>query len=353
MNEFGLFGRLGSNVVVRVIHLALCALLGLVVELAGSIVYGQPGSLEPGFKNGLRGVDSIQGVVRQSDGKLVVGCDYVGFGQPQACVVRLLPNGQQDPSFINGLGPLGSSWIGTVLPQPDDKVLVAGAFSSYNGTPRASLLRLNRDGSIDERFPTPAALQGGIGGPGIMDAIIQPDGKFLITGFFQRIGGVARTNLARLNPDGTLDESFAPALSPLFVLPLISVQGDGKILLTSDGYLADISGHPGVRLARLAPDGSYDETFRADGLADDWISAIACEPDGHILLGGSFLCRLGDDVTPFQGPARALALRLNSDGTRDPSFRSRVTSGYTWECRPLLAIFTFPRISMGFIGWAL
>ena len=62
MNEFGLFGRLGSNVVVRVIHLALCALLGLVVELAGSIVYGQPGSLEPGFKNGLRGVDSIRGV---------------------------------------------------------------------------------------------------------------------------------------------------------------------------------------------------------------------------------------------------------------------------------------------------
>src|SRR5262249_24070118 len=40
---------------------------------------------------------------------------------------------------------------------------------------------------------------------------VQADGKVLISGGFDRIDGVPRTNLARLNLDGTLDRSFVPA----------------------------------------------------------------------------------------------------------------------------------------------
>ena len=39
----------------------------------------------------------------------------------------------------------------------------------------------------------------------------QPDGKILFGGNFTNVWGVARTGLARLNADGSLDTTFIPA----------------------------------------------------------------------------------------------------------------------------------------------
>jgi hypothetical protein len=44
---------------------------------------------------------------------------------------------------------------------------------------------------------------------GYVEAIVtQPDGKILVGGSFQSVGGVPRTNIVRLNVDGTVDLSF-------------------------------------------------------------------------------------------------------------------------------------------------
>ncbi len=39
-----------------------------------------------------------------------------------------------------------------------------------------------------------------------------PDGKIIITGTFSEVNGVARNRIARLNPDGSLDETFQPGI---------------------------------------------------------------------------------------------------------------------------------------------
>src|SRR5947209_6706449 len=80
--------------------------------------------------------------------------------------------------------------------------------------------------------------------------VVQPDGKILIGGTFTTVLGVARNNIARLNPDGTLDTAFNPNANSY--VGSIAVQADGKILAggTFNGA-SSIGGQPRNHIARL------------------------------------------------------------------------------------------------------
>ncbi len=60
--------------------------------------------------------------------------------------------------------------------------------------------------------PLPDDFNPGVAGQ-VHALAVQADGKILVGGSFTALGGQARTNLARLNPDGTLDLSFDPQAS--------------------------------------------------------------------------------------------------------------------------------------------
>jgi RNA polymerase sigma factor (sigma-70 family) len=89
--------------------------------------------------------------------------------------------------------------------QPDGKFLVAGLVGKMNGEVFPGLVRLNEDGQIDRSFhcTTTNSWQGRI-----MDIAIQADGRIVICGFFSTVNGVEVPHLARLNPDGSLDQTF-------------------------------------------------------------------------------------------------------------------------------------------------
>src|SRR5262245_24796852 len=38
--------------------------------------------------------------------------------------------------------------------------------------------------------------------------VVQSDGKLIVGGYFYSVGGVPRTHLARINPNGSVDESW-------------------------------------------------------------------------------------------------------------------------------------------------
>ena len=77
--------------------------------------------------------------------------------------------------------------------QPDGKLLIGGNFTSYNGTPRNRIARLNADGSLDASFNP------GTGANSSVYALaLQPDGKLLIGGDFTAYAFTPRTRLARL-----------------------------------------------------------------------------------------------------------------------------------------------------------
>lgn len=154
--------------------------------------------------------------VVQPDGKTVAIVE--SEENPFRAVVRHLAGGAPDPSFTSAL-PEDFDARALAL-QPDGKILVAGGIypidpeTHYDTIPQP-VLRLNPDGSIDPSFATTNVVslcpeESAGERLGVYDLIQQPDGRIYVGGFFTAFNGVRRTVVARLNVDGTLDPSFEP-----------------------------------------------------------------------------------------------------------------------------------------------
>src|SRR5437879_3570150 len=114
--------------------------------------------------------------------------------------------------------------------------------------------------------------------------VVQPDGKILIGGDFTTVLGVARSRIARLNPDGTLDTPFDPNADG--EVDSIAVQADGKIL--AGGVFTSIGGQTRVRIARLDAMTGLADSFNPNPNPDSGVASIAVQADGKILAGGIF-----------------------------------------------------------------
>jgi uncharacterized delta-60 repeat protein len=269
------------------------------------------GSVDTSFLNTSTGADndSVNTIAIQADGKVLIGgffTSYNGVGRNR--LARLNADGSLDTSFLN-TGTGANSGVLTIAHQPDGKVLIGGEFTSYNGTARNRVARLNADGSVDTSF-----LNSGMGANDSVNIIaLQPDGKVLIGGFFTSYNGVGRNRIARLNLDGSLDTTFLNTATAADndSVNTIALQPDGKILI--GGVFTSYNGVGRNRVARLNADGSVDTSFLNTGTgANNTVFAIAVQPDGKILIGGFF--------TSYNGTTRNSIARLNADGSLDTSF---------------------------------
>ena len=177
-----------------------------------------------------------------------------------------------------------------------------------------------RDGSLDTNFP--AVLSQTRFSPGVSQAYSLPDGKILAVGGFKVVNGVIKINLARLNADGTLDNSFGITLSstnfifPATIIRQVLIQPDEKILI--GGSFNVVNNVAANNFARLNADGTLDTTFNIGGGFNNGVTAIALQPDGKILVGGDF--------SAFNGVNRTYLARLNTDGSLDTSFNATINS---------------------------
>jgi len=131
-------------------------------------------------------------------------------------------------SALDGFDPNANGLVGVVLVQPDGKVLIGGSFTtlSANGgrkVTRNHIARLNPDGTLDAAFNPNAT-----GAFSTVSSIaLEPDGKILVGGDFDNIGGQPRNNIARLDATTGLADSFNPnANSSVYS---IALQADGKV----------------------------------------------------------------------------------------------------------------------------
>lgn len=226
--------------------------------------------------------------------------------------------GDVDSSFNPGSGP--DDRVAAVAVQSDGKIIVAGAFFAFDGVPQNLVARLNADGSLDTTFPSPFTANGEV-----YSIAVQPDGKILFA-------GITAKSIIRLNADGTIDATFKADVNFLSYAEAVAVQPDGKILI--GGSFNAVNGFPAHNVARLNPDGSLDPTFNAgtgaSGATIFPIYTINPEPGGRLLVGGSF--------SSFNGFQSAGFIRLNSDGSVDPSLGSSTATinGMNAEVRAFL-----------------
>ena len=201
-------------------------------------------------------------------------------------VGRLLSDGNVDPAFsrtsVSFGGTQGNLIAGFAI-QTDGKIVVAGngvLFASIHSEPlKAGVVRLNPDGGIDSSFNPPA-----FGNPTRFNCVAtQPDGKVLLGGRFNANDGSGVANLVRLNPDGSVDHTFAAV--PDYTVSAILVEDTGTILI--GGGFSNINGQPAARVARLGPNGQLDSSFTLD-TGGGAVYALTVLANGSVVAGGEF-----------------------------------------------------------------
>lgn len=275
-----------------------------------------------------KGTDKVvQSVMVQAGNKMVL---YGAFSRynDQLCnkIIGLNSDETINQDFKVGQGV--NNIAVKAISQADDKVLIIGTFSEYNGVKVKGIARLNKDGTLDKSFN-----QSGKEIDGLINVVkLQPDGKIIIAGGLKSYGDIKINGIARLNSDGSLDQSFDPQIGPQFngirngviqkdvfydaPIDDLVVQLDGKIVIvgrftsynkTSQGYIA-----------RLNQDGTLDQSFQSGQGASGPLERIFIQPDGRLIIVGEFVKYNNELVT-------ALA-RLNQDGTLDKNFRPELNN---------------------------
>ncbi|HMC28068.1 MAG TPA: delta-60 repeat domain-containing protein, partial [Verrucomicrobiae bacterium] len=173
-----------------------------------------------------------------------------------------------NPNVTGGL-------IRTIAAQPDGKIVIGGNFTTVGTTARTRLARLNANGSLDTTFPNTVA------NGEVFSLALQADGKIVVGGAFSTLGGQPHSFLGRLNSDGTLDNAFTVGANDW--VRAVAVQIDGKILV--GGAFTNLAGQSRPYLGRVNADGTLD-SFNPQ--ADNQVNTISVQTDGTIVVGGFF-----------------------------------------------------------------
>jgi uncharacterized delta-60 repeat protein len=307
---------------------------GLVVGLAGLVAvvvvvaaWGAAGAFDTSFGGqgyqtvGFGGMDRATHVAVTPDGRIVmVGTTNAG-GSNDWAVTRLKADGSDDLTF-SGDGQTilpttaGADDIGAgVVVTADERIVVSG---QGNGSKDFVTKRLNVDGSVDASFAGgTGASTVNFGGADLENQMIaQPDGKLVLVGGTDNAGG--NFAIARLNPDGTPDRTFA-------------ISGDRTVDFGGVDEAVAVANAPGAKLvvvgrggagadmviARLNSDGSYDASFGSGGKASvdfggtDVANGVVVRADGSIVVAGS---------TSAVGSGDFAVAKLTASGTLDGSF---------------------------------
>lgn len=219
----------------------------------------------------------------------------------------------------------------------NESFICLGSEEDNNGSTKAFLAKYTSSGTLDNSFGT-----NGIVKFNDADTIdnyyfalnLQSDGKILVGGSNQDQTTTENTFwVKRYNANGTIDNTFGNNgsaevfnnLSDYGYIPNVSIQADGKILIS---FGAD-SGIPGV--TRLNADGSLDNTFGTNGLANPgnginglFYSYVKALDNGKLLVAAYINDILGSGYT-----SEIIVYGLNSNGTADLAFGVNGKFNYT------------------------
>jgi uncharacterized delta-60 repeat protein len=204
-------------------------------------------------------------------------------------LIRLLPDGQLDSGFdTHKIIRSVMKSVYCMAVQPDGKILLGGDFNPFADESGLNLIRLHEDGSHDTTFETGE----GFDKP-VRCMVLQKDGKILVGGAFESYDGFLNRGIVRLLPNGRPDDSFdtgqgfAGPVNTLLSLPY------GKML--AGGKFTSFNGMPACRIAMLNEDGSLQQKFDSASGFDDAVNTLALLTRNKVLAGGNFMS-YGDKI---------------------------------------------------------
>ncbi|HSH39246.1 MAG TPA: delta-60 repeat domain-containing protein, partial [Chthoniobacterales bacterium] len=146
--------------------------------------------------------------------------------------------------------------------------------------------------------------------------VLLPDGKFLRYFNTDTLVEQRTGPMTRHFPDGSLDTSFRIG-GDFGAVGAAAADSQGRVIVS---VLQREYGGGTEKVLRLNADGSIDPSFKVSDVGSFGVfevQALVSLPDGNTLVSGLF--------SAFGGARSAGILRLLPDGTRDPTFNATAT----------------------------
>ena len=265
------------------------------------------GSIDESFNTGTGFNGKIYASCLQSDGKIIVGGNFTSYnGISAGRIIRLNEDGSYDATFNTTIGAT-TGIVYDIALQPDGEIIIVGSFTKYNNSTVNRVARLLPNGTLDSTF-----LTGSGSALNITHAKVLSDQKILLTGNFTVFNGVSANRIIRLNANGTFDSTFNSGIGFNDDVNAIALQPDGKMVL--GGNFTLFNNTVANRIIRLNEDGTKDESFvTGSGFSKEGVSAIRINKNGDIMVGGSF-------TGFYNITEALRLIFLQSDGSIKPNF---------------------------------
>lgn len=246
---------------------------------------------------------AISSLLPSSNNKMIILGQFVKYNNT---IVNRAAKINEDDFSLDGSynlntkgGANGDIYTQAIL--SNDKIFIGGAFTHYNGAEVNHIVKLSKDGVIDNSFHPSKGFNYNV------YTICADNNKLVAGGDFTRINSDSLPGICRLNADGSVDNSFNVGVGFNDRVNVIVKQQDGKYLV--GGNFTKYNNNSAGRLIRLNTDGSIDNTFNIGKGLDNEVKTICIQPDGKILIGGGF--------SNFNNSAVGSVVRLNADGSID------------------------------------
>lgn len=241
-------------------------------------------------------------------------------------IVRLNSDGSVDNTFNVGTG--FNSVVYSMIPTNDGTgdLYVSGFFDTYKGVSSKKIIRLKENGDIEYSFNV---------GSGFNNYVLSmenaPDSTndIYVGGYFTTYNGTTKNKIVRLEPNGSISNLFSvgTGFNAAVSKGVWTIKADpnstGNIYL--GGNFTSYQSITTWGITKLKPNGAIDSSFRTGEVLGYYtatptytpgtIYSIAPQANGSVLVGGLF--------NRYNGTGNAISpniIRLTSDGTIDGSF---------------------------------
>lgn len=272
-------------------------------------IFNSDGTLDTAVNPNANG--DVRLFVRQTDGKIMVGGSFTTItGVTRTRMARLNVNLTLDTSFGNT--DIRNGEVRSIIPEDSDpdvngfeSYAIAGTFTDIRGAARNRVARIMADAGLSGTFNPDANNT-------VLDMVRLPTGKFLVGGAFTAFTGgvIARTRLARLNNDGSVDETFGQEVNG--EVRDLHLEANGDVLIA--GVFSQLGDFSRTFIGRVLANGNVDTTFAPE--PDNEVRQMTTMTDGKVVLVGSF--------NTVSGSTQQLAARILSTGAQDPEFTRNI-----------------------------
>jgi uncharacterized delta-60 repeat protein len=259
--------------------------------------------------------DRILAIDYQSDGKIIVGGNFIDFnGNTVNRICRLNPDGTEDNTFTSNLGNGFNDSVRTIKVQPDDKILVGGNFDEFNGNTNIRICRLNLNGTRDETFDIGTGFNSNVNSIKLLS-----DNTIIVGGNFTSFDGNAIGYITKLNSNGTYNSSFTTNAGTGFDGDVLSLDIDPSDNIYVGGNFSDFNGTTVSCAAKMSGTGVQNSTFSSNISTNLNGGVFAIRYNSNkVLIGGEFTKAFGTGLNYIY--------QLNPDGTQDTDFMAQATN---------------------------